>query len=444
MKKIITVFLKGTDYLASLAIVVSATLIVAFLSFSLKKREKTPQTQKAISIMRFRESSDVLLKNQSVANITQLYNMNFFKHTILLCIGSNRGKSVQRVGKNIIIVDIHLPRLFISKTLPNTESIVRYLISLYIQYKIIKEKNINSLIAVGALNRMWNYTMLRWLLPAKLVAQVVANFDLTRTANEKVQVGFSFLHFSYMAYLLRYKIMAQLFYRTSDCVIGYNINNMNSAISNGAHPQKTYLSRIKINESVLNAQTISLRNIYPNTEGKFILSLWSRLEKEKLVEEALLGTIPFLKNNPNSIFFIIGSGTLREKLERITRKNKLTQQVIFCGHQNHNFIKTIAQRSDFVLAPYSGFSLIEAAFFKCPVIAFNIEWHSELIQDDVNGWLVDPRSYNKISDILQHTYNDKDRRNKAQKLYNRAQQMFNLKTIHKNEREILMRICCDN
>jgi hypothetical protein len=47
------------------------------------------------------------------------------------------------------------------------------------------------------------------------------------------------------------RLISILFYRSCDLVIGYNINNMLSAISNGAHPEKVRLSRIKIELNML-------------------------------------------------------------------------------------------------------------------------------------------------------------------------------------------------
>ena len=44
--------------------------------------------------------------------------------------------------------------------------------------------------------------------------------------------------------------------------------------------------------------------------------------------------------------------------------------------------------AEVVLCPYSGSTLVEAMLCSIPVIAYDIEWHAEIVIDDYTGFLV--------------------------------------------------------
>ena len=91
-------------------------------------------------------------------------------------------------------------------------------------------------------------------------------------------------------------------------------------------------------------------------------------------------------------FVFCGDGPLRDygkaSLKRFTN-------VLFIGWQPNEIIQSLINHARIILVPMSGFVLLEAASLGKPVIASNIEWHSELIKDGVTGFLVDPTSINK-------------------------------------------------
>ena len=43
-----------------------------------------------------------------------------------------------------------------------------------------------------------------------------------------------------------------------------------------------------------------------------------------------------------------------------------------------------------VLATHTGRALAEASFAGLPVVGYDIDWHSEIIKDGINGFLVKP------------------------------------------------------
>ena len=49
---------------------------------------------------------------------------------------------------------------------------------------------------------------------------------------------------------------------------------------------------------------------------------------------------------------------------------------------------------------FGGSTLVEAALWKIPVIAFDIEWHSELIRNGETGYLTDYSSSEHLAEAL--------------------------------------------
>jgi glycosyltransferase involved in cell wall biosynthesis len=80
-----------------------------------------------------------------------------------------------------------------------------------------------------------------------------------------------------------------------------------------------------------------------------------------------------------------GDGPLRAEGER-----RLGRTAIFAGWQPNADVLALARGAAAVLVPMSGFVLLEAAWLGAPVITSHLEWHTEIVQDGVTGWVIDP------------------------------------------------------
>lgn len=90
---------------------------------------------------------------------------------------------------------------------------------------------------------------------------------------------------------------------------------------------------------------------------------------------------------PQMVF--CGAGPLEEEGRR---RFGGSRDVRLLGWQPQSAVRSLMRRASAVLVPMSGFVLLEAAAEARPVIASRVEWHSELVEDGVNGLLVDPLS----------------------------------------------------
>lgn len=82
-----------------------------------------------------------------------------------------------------------------------------------------------------------------------------------------------------------------------------------------------------------------------------------------------------------------GDGSLRAQGEEQLRS---CENVHFVGWCDNVMVLSLINAASAVLVPMSGFVLLEAASLGKPVIASQIEWHGELVEDGVSGLLVEP------------------------------------------------------
>ncbi|CAL2105742.1 Glycosyltransferase, family GT4 [Tenacibaculum sp. 190524A02b] len=137
-----------------------------------------------------------------------------------------------------------------------------------------------------------------------------------------------------------------------------------------------------------------------------------RLEKQKSLD-TLLDAIAYL-NNDKILLTIVGDGALRCFLEKKVDDLKLTDNVTFEGKQKNT--SKFYENADIFILPsiWEGFGIVilEAFRAKVPVIASNIEGPSELIKNNVNGVLFEPKNHIQLAEKIKHLIDNKSLRQK--------------------------------
>jgi glycosyltransferase involved in cell wall biosynthesis len=123
----------------------------------------------------------------------------------------------------------------------------------------------------------------------------------------------------------------------------------------------------------------------------------SRLEKSKMVDHAILAMKIFGKENLNFKLFIIGDGRERNHLEALVNSEKLSQNVIFLGNRSQKWIAGAFNCVDINIAPLCGRSLLEASLAGLPSVAYDLDWHSEIVINNQTGFLVSPLNIDELS-----------------------------------------------
>lgn len=356
--------------------------------------------------------------------------------TYVLYVG-NEKPMCARVGRKVMGINIKVPLQGIKHYMPYTIRSLEQVYGFLVTLKFIKETSPKVLEVMFPSKLAFRALLLKFLLPIKMVAQVRGNLDLIYYFNPFP----TFWPFKMIQPLLELfqvmwdKMISMLFYRSCDLVIGYNINNTLSAISNGAHPAKTKTSRIKIELTMLEVKIRERSEIQEIPNSGKIISLWSRLSPEKLVLECIQAFEKLLLLSDEDLnFLIIGDGPEKNRINAYLETSIYKDRIHLLGKRDRNFIAEVARYSAMALVPYGGSSLVEAVLLGKPIVAFDIEWHNELIRDGDTGYLADFPDIQHLSEkMLEVISNISEAEKRALSAKKLAKAMFNPEIIEAKE-----------
>jgi len=150
-------------------------------------------------------------------------------------------------------------------------------------------------------------------------------------------------------------------------------------------------------------------------KGDIILSI-GRLNPGKGFA-TLVNILPqLLEINPDFKLVIIGSGPEKESLGRSIKELGLESKALLLGRVSHEDIPVYFKAADvFILnSKHEGLPhvVLEAMQYRTPVIASDRGGNPELVEDGVNGFLVEYNNEKEIKDAILQLWRDKDLRDK--------------------------------
>lgn len=134
-----------------------------------------------------------------------------------------------------------------------------------------------------------------------------------------------------------------------------------------------------------------------------VIGVVARLVADK-GHEYLLRALPVIaKDFPGAGILIAGDGRERKNLENLAKELGIQKQVVFTG--NVRDVSKVLAAVDIFVLPATwregfGLSVIEAMACRKPVIVTNIPALDTLVQNKVNGILVEPRQANQLAEAV--------------------------------------------
>jgi glycosyltransferase involved in cell wall biosynthesis len=233
----------------------------------------------------------------------------------------------------------------------------------------------------------------------------------------------------------------------ADCVAGANQDNLNFALANGAHPERTTLFRYGNLIDLLHFAEPTNRSIMHDwlqchaVEPHRFLMFVGRLEPVKQPEDVLRVLAELLQRNHRLKLLMVGDGRLRERLADTALELGIKREVIFCGNQNQHFLASMYPLAAAVLSPHTGRALSEAALAGIPIIAYDIDWQGELIETGVTGELVEDRNWLQMADAVERVLTDPAHaRRIGEAVRRRALAMMDPERLDQHERDTYTRM----
>lgn len=177
----------------------------------------------------------------------------------------------------------------------------------------------------------------------------------------------------------------------------------------------------KMKEANIKCKCVFIPNMLdsiPNDTSKLnekrIISI-GRLSKEKGFIDLIEVFKDFHIKNPDWHLDIVGDGAQKNKIVDHIYSYGLEKSITMHGYLNKEEINKLLKKSSiYVMTSYTesfGIVLIEAMSYKIPCIAFtSAEGANDLITNDVNGYLIENRSFKDMVDKIDELANNDEKR----------------------------------
>ncbi len=154
---------------------------------------------------------------------------------------------------------------------------------------------------------------------------------------------------------------------------------------------------------------------------KYTVAMIARLHPVKGHQYFLQAAREILNQGIDAQFLIIGEGIYRENIKHWIEELSLDEAVIMPGY--YSPIENIYGVCDVLCVPSLmeglGMVVLEAMYFNVPVVASNVGGIQEIIENRINGLLVEPRDARGLADAVISIWENKDL---AEKFKERSQE----------------------
>lgn len=161
------------------------------------------------------------------------------------------------------------------------------------------------------------------------------------------------------------------------------------AVEHGADARKIRVIPHGIEFSSFNSpMKHDIRQLFGLPE-KFILSFVGRLSRENYVDDMLELARRLASVRRDFIIVMVGGGKEEPRLKALVQNDPVLATVIkLVGFQDRDVCLDLRRVSAVSLCLMGGFSLIEACAAGRPVVAYDVEWHKELVEEGKTGFLL--------------------------------------------------------
>ena len=166
----------------------------------------------------------------------------------------------------------------------------------------------------------------------------------------------------------------------------------------------------------------------------------ARLLPIKNLERALRAFARTLERAPDAVLVIAGDGPERSTLEALVRTLDIDRRVSFVGWQSHGVLAALYHAADVFLLPslFEGNPrvILEAQMSGLPVVASNHGAIAELVTDERDGLLFDPRDEDDIAAALLRLATDRGLRTRLGSWYPGKFRKYGIGAVSRQEADL--------
>jgi glycosyltransferase involved in cell wall biosynthesis len=177
--------------------------------------------------------------------------------------------------------------------------------------------------------------------------------------------------------------------------------------------------------------------VYP---GRFLLSV-GRLQPLKFPEDCVYVLAELRKRGHDIKLLFAGEGELEPALRAQAAALGVTEHVVFGGNQTQAALAQLNAHAGAVLSPFTGRALAESGLGGAGIVAYDLDWQGELIEDGVTGYLIPFREKQAFVDATERLLTDPQlARTLGSAVRQRALEMLDPELLNEHERGEYRRI----
>lgn len=180
-----------------------------------------------------------------------------------------------------------------------------------------------------------------------------------------------------------------------------------------------------------------------NGEGKTIVGIIARLDKVKDHETFIKAAKIALEKNKDLEFLIAGDGGEREKIQTLTEVMGIADKIHMLGYLTdvYSFLNAIDINTLTSLSESFPYAVLEGAIMKKTIISTKVGGLTKLIEDDVNGYLVNVGDYQDLGGKIFDLSMDKEKIiEMGEKLYEKVKENYSSDEMARQHVEIYEKV----
>ena len=185
------------------------------------------------------------------------------------------------------------------------------------------------------------------------------------------------------------KLVDRWVLRRAKLVTPVNHDNLEFAVANGADRECCVVLAYgnMLNDVHLSAPEGRPHPDVPPGWTDYVITV-SRLEPVKRCDEVVRAFALAARQDPGLGLILVGDGSSKAQLEQLASELGIAERMWCAGARDQQWIAAALVGASVVVSPLTGRALLEAALSGTPIVAYDVEWQSELVRHGSTGLLV--------------------------------------------------------
>lgn len=209
-------------------------------------------------------------------------------------------------------------------------------------------------------------------------------------------------------------LMKSYVYKTADMILPIRESLRENVIKSGVDKSKVFVVPHGVDTKLfdnLSGQAGDLRKkiLASGVRKKIIVSVCRHSMDNYMAD--MIESAKCLANSRNDFLYIlVGDGPLHYEAKRLISLYGLSSLLVAPGYVSRQDAIQYWLIADIGVCLMGGYSLIEAAMAAKPVIAYDVEWHYELVINKKTGFLIKENDIPGVVDAMEALLDDEERR----------------------------------